>query len=127
MTGDGRGHLLGFPTANIEVPHGAELPADGVYAGWFERADGSRHAAAVSVGGRPTYYGLHGRRLVEAYLLDFDGDLYGEHVRVELVGWVRGQIGFGSSEALVAQIAEDVAQVRRLVSAQGPAGVGAPG
>ena len=55
VVGDGRGRGLGYPTANVEVPAGTELPDDGVYAGWFERADGSRHVAAVSVGGRPTY------------------------------------------------------------------------
>jgi riboflavin kinase/FMN adenylyltransferase len=111
VVGDRRGRQLGFPTANVETR--AELPEDGVYAGRFERADGSVHLAAVSIGRRPTYY-AEGVRLLEAYLLDFDGDLYGEHVRVEVGPRVRLQEAFSSSEALIAQIEEDVARIRRL-------------
>ncbi len=111
VVGDRRGRQLGFPTANVETR--AELAEDGVYAGRFERADGSVHLAAVSIGRRPTYY-AEGVRLLEAYLLDFDGDLYGEHVRVEVGPRVRLQEAFSSSEALIAQIEEDVARIRRL-------------
>jgi len=116
VAGDRRGRELGYPTANVEVPGGTALPPDGVYAGWFCRADGTRHAAAISIGPRPTYYGPDGARLVEAYLLEFDGDLYGEAVSVELAGWVRGQARFASSAELVAQIAHDVERVRELTA-----------
>ena len=112
VTGDRRGRELGFPTANVEVAATAPLPPDGVYAGWFERSEGQRHVAAVSVGTRPTYYREGGGRLVEAYLLDFDGDLYGEHVRVGISQMVRGQARFSGSEELIAQMHRDVDAVR---------------
>ena len=80
--GDGRGRKLGFPTANVRIGPEVEL-ADGVYAGFVELGDGTRHLAAVSVGRRPHYYEA-GERLVEACLLDFDRDLYGEKIRVEV-------------------------------------------
>ena len=112
VTGDRRGRDLGFPTANVEI--GADPPPDGVYAGWFERADGSCHLAAISVGSRPTYYGLNGERLVEAYLLDFDGDLYGEHVRVRVGPKVRDQVRFTRSDELIEQMRRDVEAVRAL-------------
>jgi len=116
VTGDRRGRALGFPTANIEVPGESALPPDGVYAGWFERSSGSRHPAAISVGTRPTYYSEAGARLVEAYVLDFDDDLYGERVRVEFTSMVRGQVRFDGSEELVAQMHRDVEAVRVVLS-----------
>lgn len=112
VAGDRRGRLLGFPTANVEVSGGDDLPEDGVYAGWLERASGERLPAAVSVGTRPTYYAEHGARLVEAYVLDFDGDLYGEQVRVAVRDRVRGQARFSTSEELVDQMRRDVEAVR---------------
>src|SRR5580658_4744696 len=69
VRGDGRGREIGFPTANVEMAKGAPVPADGVYAGWVRRSDGSTHVAAISVGRRPTYYGDEGEVLVEAYVL----------------------------------------------------------
>ncbi len=116
VVGDGRGRTLGFPTANVEGPLDAPLPGDGVYAGRVERADGTVHAAAVSIGCRPTYYAA-GVRLVEAHLLDFDDNLYGERVRIEVGERVRGQQAFASSDALVVQMRADVAQVRALAAA----------
>ena len=114
VLGDRRGRALGYPTANVEVSADTLLPEDGVYAGWFWRENGDRHLAAVSVGTRPTYYGADGSRLVEAYLLDFDGDLYGERVSIELRDRIRGQAAFASSEDLVAEMSSDVARVREL-------------
>ncbi|MCU1494155.1 MAG: riboflavin kinase/FMN adenylyltransferase [Acidimicrobiaceae bacterium] len=111
VRGDGRGRLLGFPTANVQPSGPVELPDDGVFAGWIELEDGSVHVAAISVGRRPTYY-EDGALLVEAHLLDFDGDLYDQHVRVEVGERVRGQLRFSSAEELVAQIEADVATVR---------------
>lgn len=116
--GDGRGRQLGFPTANVEISGGDELPPDGIYAGWLEREDGSRYAAAVSVGTRPTYYGEHGALLVEAHVLDFDDDLYGEKVSIGVSERVRGQVRFPDEDALVAQMVADVAAVRAVA---GPA------
>lgn len=112
VIGDRRGRELGFPTANVELPAATTLPADGVYAGWLERSDGRRHVAAISVGLRPTYYTDDGPRLVEAYLLDFEADLYGELVRVGFGARVRGQVRFDNSEELVEQMQRDVAAVR---------------
>lgn len=114
VRGDGRGRELGFPTANVEVPAGTSLPADGIYAGWLERSDGKRHLAAISIGTRPTYYGAHGELLVEAFVLDFEDDLYGERVRVGVGERVRGQVRFEGEDELVAQMALDADSVRRL-------------
>ncbi len=111
VRGDQRGRALGFPTANVEVDD-ALLPGDGIYAGWLEDEAGVRRVAAVSVGGRPTYYGDHGARLVEAHVLDFTGDLYGQHVRIGVGEAVRGQERFSSNEELIDQMRRDVEAVR---------------
>lgn len=115
VEGDHRGRELGYPTANVMMIEGIDLPEDGVYAGTAERADHTLYAAAISVGHRPTFYGEGGPRLLEAYLLDFDGDLYGETLRITINEVVRGQAHFAGREQLVAQIAADVAQVRDLI------------
>ena len=83
--GDARGRKLGFPTANVAVPAEIQLPADGIYAGWFEDAGGDVHSAAISLGRRPTFYEEADVSLLEAHLLDFDGDLYGQLARVRFV------------------------------------------
>ena len=119
VRGDGRGRELGFPTANVTPEAPVDLPGDGVYAGWARLADGSVHVAAVSIGRRPTYY-AHGDRLVEAYLLDFDGDLYDQRLRVEVGDRVRGQLKFSSAGELIAQMEADVAAVREIASASVP-------
>ncbi|MBO0732621.1 MAG: bifunctional riboflavin kinase/FAD synthetase, partial [Acidimicrobiaceae bacterium] len=99
--GDERGRELGFPTANVTVPAAIALPADGVYAGWYQRPDGVRRPAALSVGSRPTFYDDHQRSVLEAYLLDFDGELYDEPARVEFVEHLRPQERFEGVEGLV--------------------------
>jgi riboflavin kinase/FMN adenylyltransferase len=114
--GDQRGRELGFPTANVSVPGAILLPADGIYAGWFQRADGSVHPAALSLGRRPTFYEEAHASLLEAHLLDFDDDLYDEHVRVRFVAWIRGEAKFDSIEALVEQIARDCDETRALLA-----------
>jgi riboflavin kinase/FMN adenylyltransferase len=118
VKGDGRGGpTLGFPTANVSPPEEIALPGDGMYAGWFSRADGSVHPAAVYVGRRPTFYEPGSAPvLVEAYLLDFEGDLYGEHVKVDFVHRLRGDAQYDSVDALIEQMHLDVAEVRRLLS-----------
>ena len=110
--GDQRGRKLGFPTANVRIGPEVEL-SDGVYAGAVALKDGSRYKAAISVGRRPTYYAA-GERLVEAYLLDFARDIYGEKIRVEIGALLRGQLVYDSEAELVAQIASDVEAVAAL-------------
>jgi riboflavin kinase / FMN adenylyltransferase len=118
--GDKRGRELGFPTANVSVPGDILLPADGIYAGWFERPDGSVHASAISLGRRPTFYVEAHVSLLEAHLLDFDGDLYGEHAKVRFVARLRDEVRFDSAEALVEQIGRDVDRARELLRAFPP-------
>jgi riboflavin kinase/FMN adenylyltransferase len=106
VRGEQRGRALGFPTANLSRCAGLVLPADGVYA---VRAvlDGTRHAAVLNVGVRPTFGEL--RRTVEAFLLDFDAQLYGRWLTLELVERLRGEQRFAGPEALRQAIAADVA------------------
>ncbi len=119
VRGDGRGGPeLGFPTANLQIGNDIALPADGIYAGHFTRADGTAHPAAISVGRRPTFYEPGTSPvLVEAYLLHFDGDLYGEPARVSFVSRLRGDRRFESVDALIAQMHRDAADAERALSA----------
>jgi riboflavin kinase/FMN adenylyltransferase len=114
--GDERGRELGFPTANVSVPGEVLLPADGIYAGWLERADGTVLPAAISLGRRPTFYVESNVSLLEAHLLDFAGDLYDEAVRVRFVARRRGEVRFDSVEALVEEIARDVEWTREALA-----------
>ncbi|MFD9006776.1 bifunctional riboflavin kinase/FAD synthetase [Streptomyces sp. NPDC059582] len=115
VRGAQRGRELGFPTANVEtLPHTA-IPADGVYAGWLH-VSGEAMPAAISVGTNPQFDGTE--RTVEAYAIDRVGlDLYGLHVAVDFLAYVRGQAKFESLEALLEQMAEDVKRCRELVEA----------
>ncbi|MER7755519.1 bifunctional riboflavin kinase/FAD synthetase [Kitasatospora sp. NPDC097643] len=112
VRGAQRGRELGYPTANVEtVPHSA-IPADGVYAGWLT-ADGERMPAAISVGTNPTFDGT--ARTVEAYAIDRVGlDLYGLHVAVDFLAYLRGMEKFDSIEALLDRMADDVKRAREL-------------
>ena len=114
--GDARGRTLGFPTANIPIPADLALPGDGVYAGRYVRANGEQHLTAISLGRRPTFYELSGTRLLEAHLLDFDGDLYGEMGTVVFERRLRRQRKFDSVDALVAQLHLDVARTRAVLA-----------
>ncbi len=106
VEGDGRGRELGFPTANLAIDDpGKLLPPDGVYAGWAHRAKAERLAAVVNLGCRPTFNGRH--RSMEAHLLEFSGDLYGESLVVELVDRIREERRFESPTALISQIQSD--------------------
>ncbi len=113
--GDDRGAGLGWPTANLAVPAHRLLPRNGIYAAWVEVA-GARHAAAASVGVRPTFGDGLERRL-EAHLLDFRGDLYGLRATVSFVRRLRDEERFATPEALSAQIARDVAAARGALAA----------
>ncbi len=112
VTGDQRGRLLGFPTANVEIPIQICLPADGVYAGWYERPDGARHACAINLGRRPTFYEHADHSLLEAHLLDFSDDLYGERSRVQFTAFLRSERKFDGIDALVAQLKRDIDAAR---------------
>ncbi|MGW0627576.1 bifunctional riboflavin kinase/FAD synthetase [Streptomyces sp. NPDC002758] len=116
VRGAQRGRDLGFPTANVEtLPHTA-IPADGVYAGYLN-AQGEVMPAAISVGTNPQFDGTE--RTVEAYAIDRVGlDLYGLHVAVDFLAYVRGQAKFESLEALLEQMALDVKRCRELIAAE---------
>jgi riboflavin kinase/FMN adenylyltransferase len=119
--GDQRGRELGFPTANLRTDAWAAVPADGVYAGrvvaldeWGRTVEGPPLGiAAISVGTNPTFEVR--QRRVEAYLLDFEADLYGDSLGVEFVERLRGMEKFASADALVAQMRADVARTRELL------------
>jgi riboflavin kinase / FMN adenylyltransferase len=119
VRGDGRGRaVLGFPTANVAVPPDVALPGIGIYAGSYVGGAGDAvHAAAISVGRRPTFHDVDdaGPPLLEAFILDFEGDLYGEEARVRFVERLRGEERFDRVEDLVEQMHRDVESVRRLV------------
>ena len=112
--GDGRGRTINVPTVNVQVPPMKLIPANGIYATWAW-VDGERHAAATSIGVRPTFEPAAALRTVEAYLLDFDRDLYGWEVRLEFVERLRDELKFPSVEALMAQIEADVARTRKIL------------
>ncbi|MBB5112228.1 bifunctional riboflavin kinase/FAD synthetase [Micromonospora echinospora] len=114
VRGDQRGRELGYPTANLLTHRYAAVPADGVYAARLVRRDGEPLAAAVSIGTNPTFSGRE--RRVEAYALDFTGDLYGERLALDFVAHLREQRTYDAIEPLVAQMAEDVERTRRAVS-----------
>jgi riboflavin kinase/FMN adenylyltransferase len=119
VRGDQRGRLLGFPTANIAIDAESCLAPDGVYAGYLHRYR-SCHAAAISLGRRTTFYDAGGLRLLEAHLLDFSGDLYGEIVTVELAAQLRGQVKFAGPDALCAQLEIDVSRCRDVLTRCAP-------
>lgn len=119
VRGDRRGRDLGYPTANVECPPFTAIPADGVYAGYLVTRDPrsgasrERFPAAISVGTNPTFQGS--RRTVEAFVLDYDGDLYGEHVGVEFAERLRPMAAFPDVAALVTAMDKDVADTRRIL------------
>jgi len=110
--GDGRGHGLGYPTANI-VPDPASELAHGIYAVRVARADGNIHDGVASFGRRPTFGG--GDPVLEVFLFDFSGDLYGEALLVTFYGFVRGEEHFDSADALVARMEQDSIEARALL------------
>jgi riboflavin kinase/FMN adenylyltransferase len=113
--GDQRGRLLGFPTANVEVPNAMCLPADGVYAGRYVRPDGVSWPCAINLGRRPTFYEHADHSLLEAHLIDFAGDLYGEQADVTFEHFLRSERKFDGIEAIKAQLDLDVDHARHLL------------
>jgi riboflavin kinase/FMN adenylyltransferase len=117
VEGDHRGRELGFPTANLRFDYAAVLPPNGIYTGMVsvpQRGVGPEHPALVSIGVRPTFHD-QGRRLVEVYLLDYDGDLYGATLTVELRHRLRDEQRFADAGALIDQMHRDEAQARALL------------
>ena len=118
VAGDGRGGAeLGLPTANVALPEGLAVPAEGIYACFYERPGGPALPAAVSFGHRPTFGG-DAAPLLEAHLIDFSGDLYGEEARVCFVERLRPEERFDSVPALVAQMHADVERARELLATE---------
>jgi riboflavin kinase / FMN adenylyltransferase len=115
IRGDQRGRELGFPTANLLTAPHAAIPADGVYAAYVRlgRSGGPPLRAAVSVGTNPTFSGRE--RRVEAFLLDFDGDLYGVRLALDFVTRLREQRRYDGVEPLIEQIAKDVEEARAVL------------
>lgn len=113
--GDKRGRELGYPTANLIPREGYVLPGHGVYACRASVEGGPEHAAAVNVGVRPQFQTGRGE-LIEAYLIDFDGDLYGRRLKLEFLKRLRGERRFPSVEDLIAQMARDVEQARGIAA-----------
>ena len=114
--GERRGRELGFPTANIEPDIAVTIPENGIYATLAE-VDGVTYSAATSIGVRPTF-DTDGRRTIEAFLLDFDGDLYSKRLRQEFVTRLRSEVAFVSAEQLVDQMNRDVEQTREVLAAR---------
>ncbi|HEY7268687.1 MAG TPA: riboflavin kinase [Dehalococcoidia bacterium] len=112
VRGDQRGRELGFPTANIGVPAGTPLPAFGVYATWAH-VEGRRLPSATNIGRRPQFDGDH--PTVETYIFDFDGDLYGRTLKIELVEMISPEMKFETIELLKDKIAADVAKAREIL------------
>jgi riboflavin kinase/FMN adenylyltransferase len=114
VRGEQLGRKLGFPTANVRFPH-RRLPVAGIFAVRL-RIRGEREALAgvASIGTRPTVGGTE--PLLEVYVFDFDGDLYGREISVECVQFLRPEVKFGSLDAMVAQIQQDAAQARELLT-----------
>jgi riboflavin kinase / FMN adenylyltransferase len=114
VEGDKRGRTIGFPTANLAIDQAHVLPADGIYASRVY-LDGEGLPAATYVGTQPTFDGA--RRMVEPYIIDWSGDLYGQSIRVEFLHRLRGDEKFAGVEALIEQMQRDVARARELLQA----------
>lgn len=112
VDGDKRGAEIGFPTANLRPPDRKVIPANGVYS-CFATVEGMRHDAAVNVGVRPTFGG--GELLIEAFIIDFDDDIYGYEITLEFVEYARQELEFAGVAELVSQIEKDVAETRTVL------------
>ena len=118
VSGDQRGRTIGFPTANVQIPSGMCMPSDGVYAGVYTRPDGTEYATAINLGRRPTFYANQESSLLEAYLMDFSGDLYDEAARVKFLAFLRSEKQFGGLDELKEQLVKDIDSARAAVLAR---------
>ncbi len=116
--GEERGRELGFPTANLNVPPEFIFPGDGIYAAWAHLESGT-YMAAASIGVRPTFDDGE-NRTIEAYLLDFSGNIYDQPLRLEFVRRLRGEEKFDTVQALLDQMDEDVSRTRDVLAMSGP-------
>lgn len=114
VPGDGRGRTIGVPTANLAVPPGMAVPMRGVYAVTVGRNADEALPGVANIGIRPTFDGQ--TETLEAHLIDFDGDLYGQHLRVRFVDRIRDELKFDGVEALVGQIRADIERARRILA-----------
>ncbi len=112
--GDGRGHRINVPTANIQAPAGRLIPANGIYATWAW-VNGERHPAATSIGLRPTFTSSEMAPRIEAHLLDFEQDLYGQEVKLEFVQYLRPEEKYPSVKELLEQIQRDIQKTREVL------------
>jgi riboflavin kinase/FMN adenylyltransferase len=112
--GAGRGRTIGIPTANLAIPEDQAIPARGVYACWAVIGQ-TRIPAATNIGLRPTFDGS-GVLTVEAHLLDFSGDLYGQTIELDFIAHLRTEQKFSGPQELIAQINQDIAQARVILS-----------
>jgi riboflavin kinase/FMN adenylyltransferase len=112
--GDGRGRKINIPTANIDYPKDKVIPAFGVYACWARIGD-EKHPAAVNIGINPTFTPDKETPNVEAHILDFDRELYGETLKLEFVQRLRDELKFDGVDALLKKIHEDIAQTREIL------------
>jgi len=115
--GDQRGKTIGFPTANLEYAREKVMPAGGIYACWAYLG-GEKHKAAVNLGTNPTFTPDKRTLNVEAYLLDFDRDIYGEMLQLEFVARLRAELKYDSVDALIKQIQSDVEQTREILGTE---------
>jgi riboflavin kinase/FMN adenylyltransferase len=116
VSGYGRGTGMGLPTANLEISSDHALPPDGVYTGWAY-INGNTYQAMTNIGKNPTF-GIN-KRTVEAYLIDYHGDLYGSDLQLDIVARLRDEKKFASAEALKKQVAEDIRKGKKILDANG--------
>lgn len=115
VQGDHRGRTIGFPTANIRFRLDQAWPAQGVYAAWATLPDGRRMPAAVNIGLRPTFHEHAKQPLLEAHLIDFDGDLYGQDLKIEFVHFLRSERRFDGIDEISEQLKIDVDNARAVL------------
>jgi riboflavin kinase/FMN adenylyltransferase len=116
VSGDKRGRKLGFPTANLETAPGQALPTGGVYA-CRAYVNGKAYSTMTNIGSHPTFGG--GKKLIEAYLIDYNGDLYGRELAIDIIERLRDEKKFDTAEQLEEQVAEDVRRGRDILEARG--------
>ena len=115
IRGESRGTKLDYPTANLEIEPAQALPAEGVYATWAY-VGGRAHESVTNIGRRPTFGG--GKSVVEVYILDYRGNLYGQELKIDIIERLRSEKQFDSIEALRQQIAKDIEQARAVLGSK---------
>lgn len=113
--GDGRGKHIGLPTANLSVWDEKLLPKGGIYAA-FAYLGGQRYLSAINIGSRPTFYKLPAQQTIEAFILDFDKNIYGQKVRLDIIQHIRSEKKFDSADDLMVQINKDIQQTREVLT-----------